>query len=524
MAGGKLTPRQKMINMMYLVLTAMLALNVSQEILTALTNLNTSMEETISQVNEGNTLVYGALQAEAGEKEKAKPWNDKAQALKPDAQASWQMIEDIKAHLIESTGGYVEGTNFLVGADNRDAGQNYLVNSKQMGGGGKAKEIRNNLEALRASMIASTEGDESADAAMARNIVTELLTFDPVKGIHDDAARPWEEAKFAELPLAGVIPFLTELQANVRRAESAMLEYYAKGINLKSQSFNTVIAKAIPKTTFVPVGGNLEVELMIAAYDDSQNPEFYIGEGEDAVLVDTSMVRDGIAHVEIPAGGAGAKTFTGSIMLPGADSAYTFNVDYMVVPPTAVIAATKMNVLYRQVKNPISISVPGAQPEQLRLSGPGSIRQVSPGNFEVDITNINTQEATYKVIVTDEEGNSREAGQQNFRLKSLPKPITLLSGRSGTGPYSKGLVQGGTVQAAYENFPFDLNLTVTKFELVIPGQAPFRVNGNRLSDAAKTALERVRSGSLVMIRNVEARIDGSSETLSNINPLTFEIN
>lgn len=520
MAGGKLTPRQKMINMMYLVLTAMLALNVSQDILRALTDLNYSMEETVAQVEDGNQLLYNALIAEASEKDKAKPWNAKAQAMKPEADAAWQMIEDAKRHLIVETGDTIEGENgAFKGADNRDVGQNYLVNPESIGGGGMAKKIRTTLEQLRDNMIASIENDPSASLDdQTAAAVNSLITFPNVIGHGDDTPRPWEEAKFAELPLAGVIPFLTELQANVRRAESAMLKYYADGIDLKSVSFDAVQPVILTNSSYVMQGDNYEAKVFLAAYDSQQNPTFTLN-GEP---VEAEMVADGMATITLPGSGVGVKSFTGSILLPGADSAVSFEGEYTVAPPTAVISPTAMNVLYRQVDNPLEISVPGVQPENLVVSGPG-LRQTSPGNYVANITNVSGSEVNITVGVREEDGSTRNIGSKKFRLKGLPKPEAQIYRRSTPGPYSADLIANATVEAAYQDFVFDLSLTVTGFEIVVPGQAPIRVNGNRLTSAAQQAVRGARPGSLIMIRDVKATINGSGQRVQNINNLTVQV-
>ncbi|KAB2813678.1 type IX secretion system motor protein PorM/GldM [Phaeocystidibacter luteus] len=513
MAGGKLTPRQKMINMMYLVLTAMLALNVSQEILRALTEINDSMEATVSTVDRGNEVLYTSLANEAKENKRAEEWNERAQQLKPIAQSTWQLIEDVKREMIEKTGGRAEDGMFK-GSDDRDTPTNVMLNSKDIGGGGKAKEIREALERYKAFLLENAGND----AAMIASI-EQKFNFDPVKVEGEDTPKQWEERKFAELPLAGVITNLTEIQSNVRRAESDMLEEFMQGIDMGTVKFTTVRPFIDAKSNYITQGDQFEAEIFLAAYDDSQNPTFTLN-GQEIAAED---IEAGRARVVLPGTGVGEKTFSGSILLPGADSAITFEGSYIVAPPTAVISPTKMNVLYRQVKNPLEISVPGVQPENLVVNGPG-VRQKSPGVYEADVTTLNQREITISVGVREDDGTVRSVGSRPFRIKGLPKAEARIYRRSTPGPYSASAIASAPIEAAYPDFAFDLELEVTKFEVIVPGSAPFRINGNRMTSNARAAIEAARTGSTIIIRNVEAVIKGTNNKVTNVASLPLDLN
>ncbi len=512
MAGGKLTPRQKMINMMYLVLTAMLALNVSKDILKALVEIDNSMVATVSSVEKGNELLYGVLEAEAAEKDKAKEWNEKAQALRPQAQDIVNLIDGVYATLVEETGGREEDGS-LKGADNRDVPANILINGRETGGQDKAREIREALESYEAFLLTNT-GDNVA----LRAEIDEMFDFEPKKEDGEDTPRKWEERKFAELPLAGILPFLTDLKAKVRRAESDMLEYYSSSIDAKSIKVTDVQAVVMPKSTFVTQGDEYEAQVFLAAFDDTQNPEFTLN-GETIPAED---IQDGIATIRLSASGIGVQEFSGEIILPGSDSAEVFSGSYTVAPPTAVISPTKMNVLYRQVKNPLEISVPGIEPGDLVVSGAGVTG--SNGNYVADVTRTRGTEVTISVGVREEDGSTRSIGSKKFRIKGLPKAEAQIYNRSSSGPYSASAINNAEIQAAYPDFPFDLTLRVTAFELIVPGQPPFRIQGNRLSGAAKQAISAARPGSTIIVRNVEAQIVGNGQTVQNVSSLTLDLN
>lgn len=512
MAGGKLTPRQKMINMMYLVLTAMLALNVSKDILKALSKLDESMTETVATVQVGNEALYNTLAAAAVDKERAKEWNQRAQELRPKADEIFDFIHDIKEHLIEETGGRDEEGG-LKGSDNRDTPQNYLINDPSVGGGGKAKELKNKLETYKQFLIENAGDNQQLIAS-----INQTFDFSSIKEEGEDTPRSWEEATFAELPLAGIIPFLTDLQASVRRSESNMLEFFYGNVDATQlKSFNQVRPVVQTPSNYVTQGDKFEAEIFLAAYDDSQDPDFVLN-GE---AVPAENITGGVAKISIPATGVGERTIEGLIRLPGTDVETTFSYTYTVAPPSAVISPTAMNVLYRQVDNPLEISVPGVEPGKLVVSGPGI--SGANGNYMANVTNVSGTELNISVGVKEEDGSVRSVGSKKFRIKGLPPASAMIFQRTNSGPYSAGAISNAPIEAAYQDFPFDLPLTVRSFQLVVPGEAPFNIQGNRLTSAAKSAIQAARPGSTIIIRDVQATTP-KGERIRNISQLTLDLN
>lgn len=513
MAGGKLTPRQKMINMMYLVLTAMLALNVSKDILKALEKLDENMEMNVSTVESGNTNLYALLQSAASEKPRAIEWNDKAKELKPKADEIVSFIADVKNQLITETGG-MDGEH-MKGSDNRDVPTRLLVTSKALGGGGMATEIKEKLQAYKDWLISKAEGNQEII-----DNVNSTFDLSNKKEAGDDTPRSWEENTFAELPLAGIVPFLTDIQASVRRSESNMLEYFASKVDAGTIKFTGVRAVVQPKSTYVTTGSNYEADIFLAAFDDSKDPNFTLN-GE---ALSADQIANGVAHVVIPGTGVGNKTFEGMIEIPGSDGApVPFTIEYTVAPSSVVVSPTAMNVLYRQVKNPIAVSVPGVEPERLVVSGPG-VRQTGSGTYEAVVTNVSGTDATITVGVREADGSVRNAGSAKFRIKGLPPAQAMIFSRSTSGPYSANAIGNAPIQAKYVDFPFDLDLTVRSFELVVPGEAPFKIQGSQMTSAAKSALSAARPGSTIIIRDVKAVISGSGEQVRNIGQLSLDLN
>lgn len=508
MASGKLSPRQKMINMMYLVLTAMLALNISKDILKALSKLDQGLQESVMTIENSNSTLYDALQAATATQPRAEPWNEKAKLVKAEAQEVTDYIGGIKAEIIEKSGGLEKGS------DNRDVPQNILLNPENVGGKDAAKKIRQRLEEYKAHLIEMSEDNQTLIAT-----VEKTFDFTTVPEKEGDAPLRWEEATFAELPLAGIVPFLTDLQARVRRTEADVVEFFYKQINAETIKFTTVVPVVKAKSTYVTQGSDFEAEVLLAAYDDTQDPVFEL-EGE---ALDESKVIDGVGHFSIPATGVGKKTWAGvvKLMTEEGEQPFDFTLEYTVAPPTAVISPTKMNVLYRQVENPLEISVPGVAPEKIRVSGAG-IRG-SNGSYIADVTSVSGTEMNISVSVEEEDGSVRSVGSKKFRIKGLPPAQTMIFGRSTSGPYSASAISNAPIQAAYQDFPFDLPLTVRSFQMMVPGEAPFNITGSSLTAAAKAAVQAARPGSTIIIRDVVATTQ-RGDRIRNISALTLDLN
>jgi len=388
MAGGKLSPRQKMINMMYLVLTAMLALNISKDILEALTKLNQSLDQTVQTVDKKNADIYSAFHAAASENpEKAGPWRDKAMAVKEKSDDLYAFIENMKKELIEVSGGTDEETGLPKKLDAREPPANYLLNEKH------ATKLKEKIEAYEASVLQYAEGNEQL-----QNTIKTF--FDTEKKKVGDKMVDWESASFEHFPLAAILPFLTDFQAKVRNTESDVISELQRNIGKTDLKFTGVRAIVMPKSNYVTQGDEYEAEVFLAAYDDTQEPEIII-EGEP---LPEEQIANGIGKVSFKATSVGEQTWGGVIKIKqiGQETKeYPVEATFTVAPPSVVISPTKMNVLYRGVDNPLEIGVPGVDPAKLRVSGPGV--SGSNGNYMAVVTNVQGKEVTINVAVEEKD-------------------------------------------------------------------------------------------------------------------------
>ncbi len=488
MASGKQTPRQKMINMMYLVLTALLALNISKDILLALTKLDTSLMGTVATVETKNADIYQAFEAAAAENPaKAKEWKDKAFAVKQESDELYNLIAGYKEELIELSGGRDENGQ-IIALDNKEKPANFLLNE------GNAKKLKEQINAYREDLKQYVADNEH----LKENIDKTFDTSD--KKVEGGAApASWESLNFEHYPLAAILPFLTDIQAKVRNTETDVISDLQRNIGIGDVKFTGVRAVIVPKSTYVTQGDEYEAEVFLAAYDDTQEPTITVNGSPLA----PENIKNGVGFVKFKATSLGEQKWAGMIKIEqlGADPIEKeINGSFMVAPPTAVISPTKMNVLYRGVENPLEIGVPGVDPSKIRVSGNGV--SGSNGKYMANVTNVSGKTITITVSVEEEDG-VRSIGSKEFRVKGLPPAVGNIY-KKNSGLMSKSLIKNATVEAEYQDFPFDLPLTVTSFEVAIPGFPPEQVRGNKMPPEVKTRIDRLRPGQTVSIRDIKA--------------------
>jgi gliding motility-associated protein GldM len=507
MAGGKLTPRQKMINMMYLVLTALLALNVSREVMDAFYEVMVSQEASIETVEKQNSSIYTAFEAAAAENPvKAGPWRDKANDVKSRSAALYQQIEDLKRGVIEASGGSDEESgdpNKPQKMDDLEASPNYFL---IQGNGAKLKAA---LAEYREFMKTEAEGNDL--------LINSLEgTFDLSDHKHDGTKISWEQHKFEHFPLISVLTFLTKMQSDVRTSEANVIDYLQKNITASDLKFTGVRTVVMPKSTFVTKGDQYEADVFLAAFDDTQNPTVTINGQE---LSEEDIVG-GVAKVRFPANRVGETTWNGEIKLVqnGEEKVFPVEGTFNVAPPSVVISPTKMNVLYRGVDNPLEISVPGVDPSNLIVSGTGVKK--SGSGYMADVTR--NKGGELKISVSVREGDkTKNMGSKIFRVKNLPDAAGSIFGKT-EGLMSANLIKKAKVEAKFNNFDFELPLKVTSFQIIVPPFAPIDCKGNTLNSNARAALDKAKPGTPVIIRNIRAKTGKGIKP--KVAPITIDLN
>ena len=501
MAGGNLSPRQKMINMMYLVLTALLALNVSKDILKAFQKVEGSLSTAVENIGVQNNLMYSEFQKAADNNPiKVGAWKDLAFNIKDDASELRQYIGDLKDTLILRTGGYDE-EGALVGMDNLEKVANEMLKKPQKGALLKAE-----IQAYKEYMLNIKGVSDNTDLTA---LIENTFVLDDIS-----KTETWEKDRFDHYPLIAVLTFLTQLQGDVVNIESKVVDYLRSNIGADDMKFSTVAAQVISPKNYVMEGDSFKASISIAAYDDTQTPiiivtDVFINDTlPDFSKADTIPVAlDGRGMYSIPARGIGVQKRAAKIFLTTESGVkeYTEIFEYQVAKPMAVVSPTKMNVFYRGVPNPIEVSVPGYSPEDLSVSGSNvTLKRIKPGQYEATVRDKAKGDA--KITV---KANNRTIGKPiEFRLKRIPSPTASINGKK-EGVMSKGkLSKAQGIAASLTNFPFDLKYTVESYDVrLTDGEytKTIKVKGNKFTTEVKEKILKLKPGSDISFTNIRAK-------------------
>ena len=532
MAGDKLSPRQKMIGMMYLVLTALLALNVSKEIIMAFVVMNNGLEKTNQASESKNGILYGAFEkAKANDEKKTQKWYDKAQLVKKESQGLIKYIEEIKAEIKAETEGIEKKVadtfqlQYISVLDNYDISTHYLIGSDPADVTGKAKELKEKIDKFKTTLLGLLEESER------KNVNIGLYTGDSYN-VSEEKMVNWAWYNFYHLPIAAAVANLTKIQNDIRNAEGDMVNYLLKKVSAADFKFDTLAARVVANSNYVLTGEEYRAEIFVAAFSSTSNPQVWLGEVDttDAknpkikgTIDSTSVKVDlGVGIYSVHPGSEGEQKYGGIIRVKAPDNTYVsyrFKSSFMAARPAAVVSPTKMNVFYIGVENPVEISAPGVSADQLKPSMSGGTLSGGKGKYIVKVTK--GPEVSISVGA-NLNGKNTNMGTFKFRVKQVPDPVAYFAGKKGVDVISKSaLLAAQGVIANMENFDFDLKFLVLSFDMsmtVNGAEVTVKSSGNACSSDQKTYIQKVKTGAKVYIENVKVKgPDGSIRTIAGIN-------
>lgn len=496
MSGGNCpeTPRQKMIGMMYLFLTAMLALNVSGELLKAFELVDRSIQQTTTTIQKKNVVMYGDLQRDAVENQRAKePW-EKAQRVRVLADSLAKHMQNLKLEFVKTADGEEATLENYASKDNQDIAAQLMITAKD---GKRSKELKAMIDEYRTLLLSYVA---PSDTTMRDNLENVLTTKDP-EGV---TARSWESEKFEHLPMSASLALMSKLISDVRNTESDVLKYLYTSVDANTYKFTTVVPIVIPKSEVVIRGGKYQAQIMLTAKDETQDPVMKIGGS-------TIPVTGGVGEYIVSASSNGKKTYTAEIEVLGPDGemkTQTVTGAYEVVEPMVVISPTKMNVFYEGVENPVLISVPGLTSSQLDISITNGPKPVRKGDEYMVKVNPGTAGGKSKVSVfATIDGKSQKVGEMDFRIKSIPPPIAKVGGINEGKINKNRLLAESGVFAEMEDFDFDIEYVVTRFN-VSAIKNGYNVDepskNNRFTDAQKELVKGMARGTKVFVNEIKA--------------------
>ena len=557
MSGGKETPRQKMIGMMYLFYTALLALNVSAEILTAFTMVDGSLRKT-------NAITEGVIDGTQNEFVKAMV-NDSASVVKyknladevvAEADKAFKEIQHYKLALVGTLEGIydadytkpfelsdttkdnsIEKTlreskvadipdamnkdlkdidDLLTKKDDNNVGGEIFIMKKQ---GEAVEKSRTNYKDFLIGIIEKASDTSAASKAAMESLkesLQQMLSTEPMKSENDEGEIvPWANSNFEHLPAAGVLTLMTKMQADVRNTESSVLSYLLSQIGKTDMKFNAIKAVVNAKSSYVLVGQPYKAEIFIAAYDSTQNPDILVGGSP-------IPVNQGVGVFTGNTSSPGPRSFGGVIKLKNKSTGeikdYPFKGEYEVGQSSLSVSPTKMNVLYIGVPNPIDITASGVPAEKLNVSiSGGSISKAGAGSY---IAQVKAPGKAVISVTASVDGQTKSLGSKEFRVKRVPDPVAKVAGkRDGTVTKAELAAQAG-VKADLENFDFDMKFNVVSFKVsaTIKGfSQDATANSAAFTAQQKQIISQVPSGGKVYIEDIKAKgPDGSIRSLGTI--------
>lgn len=544
MGHGKETPRQKMIGMMYLVLTAMLALNVSASVLDAFGVVDEGLRKTTENYSEKNKVLYKDFDQQYAQNEvKVKPWKDKADEVRKESEELYKYIQDLKIEIIKANGqgdpkegvidenGQINNDN-IKGKDKPDNASRVLIGNNF---DGKAFDLKKKIEVYREYLVGLVDED---NVGLIKSLEKSLDTQDPPPE-KDGERKSWEIDHFEHMPLAAVMPLLTKIQLDIRNSEAETVQYLYNQISAGSIPFNKLEATVIPNTSYVLQGNEYKADVFIAAVDTTAPPIVLIGQYDSTLNEETQMyeynmignydsldVVNGRGKFSRMGSTLGKQTWGGLIKLKDPDGNYitrTFKRDYQVAKPNLVVSPTKMNVFYVGVENPVSISIAGVAGDKIFPTiTNGRIRKQRDGEYIVLPKRPGNSLVS---VVAEIDGVKRNMGVAPFRVKGLPDPTVQVAGKKGGKIQKNVLAAQAGVFAVMENFDFDLEFKIIEFTVSTTDKGGYYINettkGNVFTPAQLGLIKGLRRGSRLNIEEVKAI--GPDGSVRNLAPIVFEI-
>ena len=525
MAGAKETPRQKLISLMYLVFITMLALNVSKEVLDGFGQMFEKISDANERVDGSNNLLLENIVVNA--EEKGGKWighKRTAEQIKTESDAFYSAIEELKNTITEKQR---EKDPDLKEFSQMDKGEALDVIWFKEGSESAKNEFIEMVQEYKAHVIQvfGSQYPESIEMVEAR-----FFTGDENNNIknRDEIDEPWLDANFKGFPLISSLAKLTMMQNDIRQTEHDVLTtLMGKELKMSSKVNSTnYTSLLITEKGAYYQGETFDGSVILGRKGGAQNPnsvDIKI-DGRKLSGKDYELIPGGI-KLNVTAGSPGDHLIEGDLVFleEGEESRISVSQSFAVIskPNSAVISADKMNVVYRGVDNPITISIPGIADNKVNASAPG-LKRVRGSKYSLSPKS--GREVKINVTGTLPDGK-KVSSISSFRIKDIPKPSGFFRGKTGDFTLPKSSLERGSVEARLEDFDFDLPLKTTEFRFRAPGQPSMVIKGDKLDTRAKNALSRIKNGQTVIISDIKVVIPSNpSYKLKPTRPISITIN
>ena len=512
MAGGKLTPRQKMINLMYLVFIAMLALNMSKEVLSAFGLMNEKFESSNASAELSNTQMLAGLDAKAseagGEFTTASATAHKVEGI---TKTFYDYIGKIKTDVLKGT--QVKPETGKLPYEEMDKGDNLdQLWFSPAGYSAKGKEVIATVEKYKADMKSALGNNQKLASILAE--VNSKFDLSKVKN-KDGVGIDYLDYHFKGFPSVASLAKLSAWQNDVKKSETDVYNTLLGKAAVAAASYSNYEAIVVLDKSAYFQGEQVTGKVVLGRYDKNTTPTSFSGPGK---------IVNGQAVIAMTAGSVGEQAINGqfTFMEDGKSIPLKFKGNYVVVPRpnSATISADKMNVVYRGVVNPMTISFAGVSSDKVTASAPG-LNSAGGGKYSMSPGAGN--EVVINVSATLNDG-SKVSDKKAFRIKGIPGPAGTIRGEMGVVKGPKSNLEIATIGAKLVDFDFEVGLDVVGFNLKVTGQPTVVVQGDKMNAQCKAVLAKAGRGDQVTISEIKTKLIGAgSYLLPRTAPVIFEI-
>ncbi len=505
-----------MINLMYVVLMAMLALNVSNEVLNGFLIVGESIGRTTENSMKDNLAIYQAFEEQMkANPQKVKEWYEKAQQVKQMSDSLYNFAAELKLAIAQEADGKDGDPNNLKGQEDLEASNQVMLAP----GRGRGEELKKAIESYRERILKMIP-----DTAKQRSIRSDLTTEVPAD--KRSLGKNWQETQFEAMPAIAAVTILSKLQGDVRNAEKEVLHTLVQNIDVKDIRVNLLEAFVIPNSQTIVRGDKFSAKIVMAAVDTTQVPDIYIGNQK------VSLNNNVYERVCTSTGDFTLAGYIETVNGNGDKLRRNFEQKYTVVDPSATVSADLMNMLYAGYSNPISVSVPGVPLNKIQASMTnGTLTPTGPGKFIARPSKIG-QDAVITVTSTNT-GRPQQMGQFTFRVRRLPDPTPFIAMADekgnptrfkGGGMAKQSLMGIDGIGAAIDDGILDIGFRVLSFETVfydnMGNAVPMVGEGDKFSARQKDTFRKLTRNRRFYISRVKAiGPDGIERTL----PTSMEI-
>ena len=513
------SPRQRMINLMYLVFIAMMALNMGKEVLSAFGLMN----EKLQTANERYQLTNEAAFAELERKEQEKPEDykealEKARQVRELSNEYYAYLNTLKEEVMSQAS---NKTDYQVMDKSDFLDEKFFKTDGLKPEGQKFLDEINKYRTQLVSLLGAK------DEAL-KKIIEERFSTGENNKVKDREGNTvgWVQYNYEGFPYIASVTKFSQLQSDIRQTEQdfykAMLGEKMKE-ELSMKHYTTLLEQT--RGAYY-TNQQFDGAIVLGRKDNSTKPKRVDLTLDGRKLSESEVeVVEGKIRLKVNTGNVGEHKIAGTLYYEqdGQETPVEVAQSFTTIPRPneAVISADKMNVVYRGVVNPMTISMPGVPDSQVTASAPGLSRKSGP-NYIMK-PNVGSAEVTINVTGTFE--GQKFSSSKKFRIKDIPKPEGAILRTTGAVKLAKANILAGELSVAFNDFDFDLSTRVNSFRILVPGQPSVVVQGNRVSasGAAAAAVNRAKKGDIIQISEIRYSVSGYSGTPKPATPISIEV-